>query len=118
MSIDVFGDGMNDDIRPVIQWVLNVRAEESIVDDHQYPMLMCDRGHLANIHESQCRIRGTFDPDQLRVVGADKRLDVDLDGGSECDLHTMGRCDFGEVAVSATVDVGHGDHMRAGRERL
>lgn len=118
MPIDVLGDGVDHNIRTVIERVLDVRAEERVVHHDQNAMSVRDRGHLANVDQAQGRVRRTLDPDQLRVVRTDELLDVDLNGRREGNVHAVGGRDLGEIPVCAAVDIRHGDDVRSGREGL
>lgn len=53
MPIDILGDGVDNNIRTVIERVLDVRAQESVVDHNQNAMSVRDRGHFANVDQTQ-----------------------------------------------------------------
>ena len=42
MSVDVFRNGVNDNIGAVIKWILDIRGEECVVDYDKDAMSMCD----------------------------------------------------------------------------
>lgn len=118
MTVDVLGDGVDDDIGTVVQRVLNVGAQEGVVDDNQDTVLVGDGSDLLDIDQAEGGVGGGFDPDQLGLVGADELLDVELNARRESHLDAMGGGNLGEVTVSSTIDIGDGDDVRARGERL
>jgi hypothetical protein len=80
-------------------------------------VLVRDGRHFADVDERERRVRGRLDPDELGG-GADQLGDVDFDARAEGHLDVVRKGDFGEVAMRAAVDVGHGNDVRAARERL
>ena len=118
MTVDVFGDGVDDNIGAMIEGVLEVRAEEGVVDDDHDAMLVGDGGDGADVDEAQGGVAGAFDPDKLGLVGADEVGDVDLDAGRKGHLDAVGGGDFGEVSMGAAVDVRDGDDVGALGQRL
>lgn len=59
---------MYDDISPMVQRILDVRAEKGVVHHDHDPMLMGNRGHGPDVHQAQSGIARAFDPDQFRLV--------------------------------------------------
>lgn len=118
MAIDVFRDGVNHDIRAMVERVLHIGAQKGVVNHDHDPMTMRHRGYFADIHQAQGGIARTLDPDQFRLIRPNQFGNVDLNAGGKCYLHAMRRGDFGEVAVRAAIDVGDGDNVRALGQRL
>jgi hypothetical protein len=117
VAIDILCDAVDDNIGAVVEWVLDVRAHEGVVDDDHDAVGVGGGGDLADVDEAQGGVGGALDPDQPGGVG-DVLADVDLDGRGEGDLDAVGLGDLGEVAVGAAVDVRDGDDMRAGGQAL
>lgn len=90
----------------MIQRILNIWAQEGIVNDDHDPMTMRHRCHFSNINQAERRITGTFDPDEFGLVGSNELGDIDFDTGGESDLDAMSSSYFGEVAMGAAVDIG------------
>lgn len=118
MTINVFSDGMDHNIRAVIQRILDVWAEERIINHHHNAVSMCHRGNFTNVNQRQCRVAGAFDPDELGLIGPNEFGHVDLDTWRECHLDAMGSGNFGKVTMGTTVDIGDRDHVRALGKRL
>lgn len=118
MTVDVLSDGVDDDIGTVVQRVLNVGAQEGVIDDNQDTVLVGHGSDLLDIDQAEGGVGGGFDPDQLGLVGADELLDVEFDARRESHLDTMGGGNLGEVPVGSTIDIGDGDDVRARGERL
>lgn len=117
VAVDVLGHTVDDDIGTVVERVLDVGAQEGVVDNDQDATLMGSGSNRADIHKAEGRVAGSLDPHELGGIG-DVLTDVNLDLGSEGDLDTVGLGDLGEVSVGATVDIGDGDDMGASSERL
>lgn len=118
MAVDVFGDGVDDDVGSMVKRILDVRAQESVVHHNLDAMLVSNGRNGANINEAQGRVGRGLDPDEPGLARADQLGHVGLDGGREGDLDAVGGRDLGEVSVSAAVDVRDGDDVRAAGERL
>lgn len=118
MPVDVFGDRMNHNIGPMVERVLNVGAEEGIIDHDHDAISVGHRGDVPNVHQAQSRIARAFDPDQLGLVRADEPGHVDLNARREGNLDAMGCRDLGEVAMRPAVDIGDRHDVRTLRERL
>lgn len=78
MAIDVFGHRVYNDIRPMVQGVLDVWTEKGIVYHDHDSVLMSNRGNRPDVHQAQCRIAGAFDPDQFRLLRPYELRDVKL----------------------------------------
>lgn len=102
---------MDHNICAVIQRILYIRAEESIIDDHHNAVSMRHRGNFPDVNQCQSRVAGAFDPYQLRLIGPDEFGYVDLDIWRECHLDAMGGGDFGKVTMGTTVDIGDRDDV-------
>lgn len=63
MAVDVFGDRVHDDIRTVVERVLNIRAEEGVIDNNHDAVLVGNAGYFSDIDEAEGRVRWTLDPD-------------------------------------------------------
>lgn len=118
MPIDVLCYRMYDDVRAMIQRILDVRAQEGIVNHNHDTMLMRYRSDLAYVDQAQGRITRTFDPYQLRLTRPYEIRDVHLDARRECNLNAMRRSDLSEVSMRTTIYVGYGDDVRSGGEGL
>ena len=77
-----------------------------------------DCGDGADVHETEGRVAGAFDPDQFGLVGADQVRDVGLDAWGKGHLDSVCFGDLCEVAVGAPVYVGDADDMAACCEGL
>jgi hypothetical protein len=117
VAVDVLCDRVDDDVGAVLERVLDVGGEEGVVNDDHDAGAVGDVGDGADVDEREGGVGGRLDPDELGV-GGDQGLDVDLDAGGEGDLDAVGGGDLCEVTVGAAVDVGDGDDMAAGCERL
>lgn len=117
VAVDVLGDAVDDNVGAQVERVLNVGGQEGVVDDDEDTTLVGLGDDGADVDEAQGRVARTLDPDEAGVVG-DVLTNVDLDLGGEGHLDAVGLGDLGEVTVSATVDVGHGDDMAAGGKAL
>ena len=105
MAVDVFGNGMHNDIGTVIQRVLDVRTQERVVDHDHDPVPVRHRGNIPDVDQTQCRIAGRFDPDQFGLVRSDHVRDIQLDTRGERDLHAMRRGHLCEIPMCASVDI-------------
>lgn len=56
MTIDVLGDRMHDEIRSMIQGILDVRAHEGVVHHHHDAMTVRNVCDLADINQAQSRV--------------------------------------------------------------
>jgi hypothetical protein len=63
VTIDVLGDTVNDDIGTEVERVLDVRREESVVDNDEDTMLVGLSDNSSDIDEAQCRVARSLDPD-------------------------------------------------------
>lgn len=118
MAVDVFGDGVDDDVGSMVERVLDIGAQEGIVHHDLDAVLVSNGRNGADVHEAQGRVGRGLDPDEPGLVGADQLGHVGLDGGREGDLDAVGGRDLGEVSVGAAVDVRDGDDVGAAGERL
>lgn len=118
VAVDVFGDGVDDNVGAVGEGVLDIWGHEGVVDDDEDAVLVGDVGDGADVDEREGRVGRGFDPDEFGPVGLDHAGDVEFDGGRKGDLDAVGRGDFGEVAMSAAVDVGDGNDMASCSETL
>src|SRR6202521_1104130 len=67
MSIDILCGTMHDNVCTKIEWLLEVRAGESVVDNKHYIMSVSYISNSSNIDQSQQRIGRCFQPEQFRV---------------------------------------------------
>ena len=118
MSIDVLGDGVYDNVRAMVERILDVGTEKGVVYYHHDAMLMCNGCNVPNIHKTQGGIAGRFDPDELRLVRPDHLCNIQFDARREGDLDAMSRSNFGKVSMGAAVDIGDRDNVRASGKRL
>ena len=113
MTIDVFGDRVDHNVRAVVERILDVRTQEGIVNHDHDAVTVRHRSDIADIDQPESRVAGALDPDQLRLLRADELGDVELDAGRERHLDAVGSGHFGEIAVRAAIDVRNRHHMRA-----
>ena len=112
MAVYVFRDRMDDNIRTVVQWILNIRAQECVVDDHHNPVLVRHGRDSANIHQAQCWIARAFDPDQFSVLWADQFRNIDFETRGKRYLDAMCGGHLSEIAMGPAIDVRNGYDMR------
>jgi hypothetical protein len=105
VSINVFGHGVNNKIGTVVQWVLDVGAHESVIDNNLNAVLVGNVGNSPDIHQAESRVGGGLDPDELGLR-ADQLLHIQLDRGGEGDMDTVRRSNLGEVSVGTAVNIG------------
>ncbi|CRK35398.1 hypothetical protein BN1708_006723 [Verticillium longisporum] len=117
VAVDVLCHRVDDNVRAEVERVLDVGGQERVVDDDLDAVLVGLGGDGAHVDETEGRVRGRLDPDELGLR-RDVGRDVDLNLGRESDLDAVGLGDLGEVAVGAAVDVRDGDDVRAGGQRL
>ena len=117
VAVDVFGDGVDDNVGTVVKWVLDVWGEEGVVDNNHDAVLVGLVGNSADIDQAESWVGWSLDPDELglwsNVCG---EVNLDLWGESNLDIVCLG--DLGEVSVGSSVDVGNGDNMGALGQRL
>jgi hypothetical protein len=98
---------MNHDIGTMFKGILNIRTEKRIVDDNENAVTVGNASHLADIDQTKSRIGRGLNPNQLGVIGPDQLLDVDLNGRSKSDVHSVCSGNLGEVAMGAAVHIRH-----------
>lgn len=117
VSVDVLGDGMDDNVGTVVEWVLDVWGEEGVVDNNHDAVLVGLVGNSADIDQAESWVGWSLDPDELGlwsdVLG---EVDLDLWGEGHLDVVCLG--DLGEVSVGSSVDVGNRDNVGACSQRL
>lgn len=106
VAIDILGDGVNNNIRTVVQGVLDVRAHESVVNNDLDAMAVGNIGNSPDIDQAKSGVRRSLDPNELSLIGANQLLHVQLNGGGEGDMNTVCRGNLGEVSVGTAVNVG------------
>jgi len=117
VSVNVLGDRVNDDISAERKRVLEEGAHKSVVDDQLGVVLVGNISDSLDINETQRRVGGSLDPDELGV-GADDRGNVGGIGKiNKGNLNSEGRGDLGEVTVSTSVNVVHRDNVGSSRKR-
>ena len=67
MPVYVLGYRMHDNIRTMIQRVLDVGTQERVIHHDHNSMLMGHTRNFSNIHKTQGWIAWTFNPYQLRL---------------------------------------------------
>lgn len=117
MSIDILGDRVDDDISAQREWVLEEGTHEGVVDHQLGIVLMGNLGNCLDINQTQGGVGWGFNPNELGV-GTDGGSDV----GSILEVNkghidTQSGGDLCEVAVSAAVDVIHGDDVGSRSKR-
>lgn len=117
MAINVLGHGVNNKIGTVVQWVLDVGAHESVIDNNLDAVLVGNVGNSPDIHQAESRVGGGLDPDELGL-GADQLLHIKFNGRGEGDLDTVRRSNLGEVSVGTTVNIGDRNDVGASSKGL
>jgi hypothetical protein len=69
VAVDILGDRVDDDIRAMVERVLHIRAEEGVVDHHQYAVLVSLGGYGSDIHEAERGVGWGLDPDEFGLRG-------------------------------------------------
>lgn len=118
MPINVFRDRVYHDISAMIERVLDIGAEEGVIDDYQDAMSVGDVSDVPDVNQAQGGVAGALDPDQLRLIRTDEIGHVDLNAGREGDLNAMSAGDLREVAMGAAVDIRDRHDVGALREGL
>jgi len=109
---------VNDNICAVVQRILHIGAEECIVDDHHDAMLMGFGRNSAYVHQTKGGIAGALDPYQFGLARPNQLGHVKFNAWREGDLNAVCCCNFGEISMCATIDVGDRDDMGTLCERL
>lgn len=117
VAVDVLGDTVDDDVGAEVERVLDIRREESVVNDDEDAVLVSNGDDSSNVDQAQSRVAGRLDPDQTSLL-SNVLCDVDLNLGSEGDLDSVSLGHLCEVTVSSTVDVRDGDDMAASGQTL
>lgn len=81
-------------------------------------MAVGDLRNSLDIDQAEGGVGGSFDPDELSFIGADKILNVKLNGSGESHMDAVGCSDLGEVSVGTAVDIGDRDDVGARGEGL
>ena len=108
---------MDDNVCTMVQWVLNIRRQKGIINNHHDAMLMSDIGNRLNINKRECRIRRSLDPNQLCIL-LNHSASIDFNCTSKGNTDAVGRSNLGEISMSATIDIRDGNDMRASCEAL
>ena len=74
----------------------------------------CD---CSDIYESECGVRGRFDPDEFRF-GGDVIPNIDLNLRCKGNLYSMRLCHLCEISVCSSIHIAHADNMTSGRKAL
>lgn len=117
VAINVLGHGVNNNISTVVQWVLDVGAHESVINNDLDTVLVGNVGNSPDIHQAKSRVGGGLNPNELSL-GADQLLHIHLNRGGEGDLDTVRRSNLGEVSVGTTVNIGNRNDVRASSKGL
>ena len=117
VTVDVLGDGVDDNVGTVVKWVLDVWGEEGVVDNNHDAVLVGLVGDSADIDQAESWVGWSLDPDELGLWGdVCGEVNLDLWGEGNLDIVCLG--DLGEVSVGSSVDVGNGDNVGALGQRL
>lgn len=111
VTVDVLGDGVDDNVGSMGQWGLDVWGHEGVVDDDNDSVGLCNLCDGSDIDEGESWVRWGLDPDQLGAALLDQRLDIDLNVSSEGNLNIVGVSNLGEVSVGSSVNVRNGDNV-------
>jgi hypothetical protein len=119
VAVDVFGDGVDDDVEAEGEGALDVRRGEGVVGDGEEIVFCGERGECGEIGEFEQGVAGGFDPEHAGV-GADGALDGSDVGGVDVGDVQRGAfsADAFEEAVGAAVEIVAGDDVGAGVEEF
>lgn len=70
MTIDIFGNRVDDNVRSEVKRILDIRAQESIIHHDHDSMLMGDCSDLSDVYQPKGWVGGGFDPYQLCLIRA------------------------------------------------
>lgn len=117
VSVDVLGDGVDDNVGTVVEWVLDVWRQEGVVNNDHDAVLVSLLGNSTDVDKAEGWVGWSLNPDKLGVLG-DVLGDVDLNLWGEGNVNTVRLSNLGEVSVGSTVDIGDGDNVGASSQRL
>lgn len=117
VSVDVLGDGVDNNVGAVVKWVLDIWGEEGVVDNNHDTVSVGLVGNGADIDQAKSWVGWSLDPDELGLWG-DVCGEVNLDLWSEGNLDIVCLGDLGEISVGSSVDVGNGNNVGALGQRL
>jgi hypothetical protein len=118
MPVDVFRDRVDHNVCAVVERVLNIGAEEGVVDHDHDAMSVGHGGDVPDVDQTQGGVAGAFDPNQFRLLRADELGNVNLNAGRKRDLDAMCCGDFGKVTMGPAVDIRDRHDMGALGQRL
>ena len=104
---------MNYYVGAMIQRVLDIWAQEGIVNDDHDPMTMRHSCHFSDINQAQRRITGALDPYKFGSVRSDELANIDFDARGKCNLDAMSSGYFSEVAMRSAVNIRDRNDVRA-----
>src|SRR2546428_9241451 len=86
VAAEVLGGAMNDDVCPMLYWVLKIWAHEGVVYDKKGVSLLANLADLSNVYNPHERIGRRLNPDKLGVF-PERLFDMVWAFGVEgCDL--------------------------------
>ncbi len=119
MTVDVLGDGVNDEVSAEVQGLLEVRGHESVVNDEEDVARLADSSNSLDVRDLQSGVSGGLEPHELGLVGDGS---LELTSNVEVNEGEGGvagnSSDATEVALSATVDIIDGNYVRASLEEV
>ena len=78
MTVDIFCNAMDDNVGTMIQRILDVWTQKGVIHNNHDPMSVCNGCNVSNVYQTQGRIAGTLDPNQLGIFWSDELFDVKL----------------------------------------
>lgn len=117
MAVNIFGYRMDDNISSMVERILDVWRQESVINHHKNSMLMRNVCNGTDVHQRQCGVAWGLDPDKLGVW-ANHGFCVDFDGARERHTNTVGSCNLCEVTMGTAIDITDGDDMTASCQTL
>lgn len=112
MAIDVLGNGVDNNVCTMLQWILNIRAHKGVINNNPDPVRMGYFSDTLDINKRQSWIRRCLDPNKLGLRSNDG-VDINFNAAREGHGDTVRCSNLCEVSVGAAVDIAHGDDMRA-----
>lgn len=123
VTVDVLGDGVNNNVSTVHQGVGDVWGQEGVVDNQDgvlvvlLVVLLDNGGDSRDVGHRQGRVGWSLEPHKLGVL-TERGLQVLLQVVNELNVNTVGVGDLGEVTVSTTIDITTRNNVGANRQGL
>lgn len=123
VTVDVLGDGVDNNVSTVHQWVGNVWGQEGVVDDQDgvlvvlLVVLLDDFGDSRDVGHRQGWVGWSLEPHKLGAL-TERGLQVLLQVVNKLNVKAVGVGDLGEVTVSTTIDITTRNNVGANRQGL